>query len=365
MSGKSPSELLSRHEGFLNLRPTDRPLLGFWRGGYYPVEQCPHGVGAWREGEPLAPSDVRFEAFREDYERLYRLHAAARDDFFFVASAYWGIPWMEAILGCPVFAGRETCWSKADAGASERLAKRPFNLEHNPWFARLAEFTERLISLAGGRFPVCAPLLRGPGDCAAALFGAETFISGLMDNSETMRQALEHCSDARSAVIEALHAILPSWQGTYAAGGYTSKMWCGRRIGYHQEDSAAFLNPRLFKEFLLPLHRHAMKVAEVNFIHLHSACLYPVEILLQDGCYDVLEVNLDHKGAGPDAAKLAPTFRAIQERGVPLILWGHLEMEEWAFMLRQLNPTGLSLQPAVADESELAALEQLFNRIPL
>jgi hypothetical protein len=140
-------------------------------------------------------------------------------------------------------------------------------------------------------------------------------------------------------------------------------MWCGRRTAYHQEDSAALLSSPLFKEFLLPVHRRAMAVAEVNFIHLHSACLYPVNILLQDGCYNVLEVNLDHKGAGPALAEVTPTLRAIQERGAPLILWGRLEMDEWAFMLKQLNPTGLSLQPAVTDEGELAALEKSLGKI--
>ena len=91
-------------------------------------------------------------------------------------------------------------------------------------------------------------------------------------------------------------------------------MWCARRVAYHQEDSAALLNPGPFKDFLLSLHRRAMKAAEVNFIHLHSACLDPVEILLQDGCYHVLAVNLDHKGAGPALAELAPALRAIQHR---------------------------------------------------
>jgi hypothetical protein len=296
---------------------------------------------------------------------LYRLHAAAQDDFFFVASAYWGIPWMEAVLGCSIFAGRETCWSKPCAGASERIMERTVELEDNPWFARLAEFTERLVSLAEGRFPVCAPLLRGPGDCAAAMLGTEAFVTSFMDHPDSVARLLARCSDARSAVIEKLHAVLPDWHGTYAAGGYPSKMWCGRRTAYHQEDSAALLSPRLFKEFLLPVHRRAMAVAEVNFIHLHSACLYPLNILLQDGCYQVLEINLDHKGTGPAPAELAPTLRVIQERSMPLILWGRLEADEWAFMLKQLNPAGLSLQPSAADESELAALEQLFSRIPL
>ena len=40
--------------------------------------------------------------------------------------------------------------------------------------------------------------------------------------------------------------------GTHAAGGYPSLVWSRRSVAYHQEDSAAVLNPSIFREFLLP-----------------------------------------------------------------------------------------------------------------
>ena len=40
-------------------------------------------------------------------------HRACDDDFFYVGSAYWGIPWLEAILGCPVSVAAANCRAEA------------------------------------------------------------------------------------------------------------------------------------------------------------------------------------------------------------------------------------------------------------
>jgi len=58
MSRESPELLIARPEAFLNLTPVERPLLGFWRGNYYPAEQFPDGTARWRDGQLMHPNDV-------------------------------------------------------------------------------------------------------------------------------------------------------------------------------------------------------------------------------------------------------------------------------------------------------------------
>jgi hypothetical protein len=123
-------------------------------------------------------------------------------------------------------------------------------------------------------------------------------------------------------------------------------VWSRRTVAYHQDDSAAVLNPSIFREFLLPALRIGRRAADVNFIHLHSACLYPVDILLDDDSFDVLQINIDHRG-GPPVSKLIDTFKKIQAAGRPLLLWGAFSLEEWGSIQSQLSPVGLSLQPIV------------------
>ena len=94
MKSNFPETLLPKHKAFLQLELVDRPLLGAWVGGYYPAEQFPRGHSNWNIGQQLEPKDVCFDNFRDDYEALYNIHREVDDDFFYVGSAYWGIPWI-------------------------------------------------------------------------------------------------------------------------------------------------------------------------------------------------------------------------------------------------------------------------------
>jgi hypothetical protein len=343
--------LLERHEAFLECRETDRPLVGRWRGGYYPAEQFPQGARALSSTQFLRPEELVFVPFAADYENLYQGHRAQPDDFFYVGSPYWGIPWLEAILGCPAAMCAANCRAEPFLAGPEEIARLPSDLENNPWFDALLRFTRDLVEFAAGRFPVCPPLLRGPGDAACALLGGEAFVTGLVDAPNAMRELLARCARIRTAVVRRLDQTIPSWHGTHAAGGYPSKVWSRRTVAYYQEDCAALLNPRLFRDYLLPPARQACRAAEVNFFHLHSACLYPVDILLKDASFDVLEINLDHEGAGPPVSQLIPTFRRIQATGRPLVLWGNASENDWELILRELRPSGLSIQPFAIERS--------------
>jgi hypothetical protein len=343
----------------------DRPLIGPWRSGYYPAEQFPQGAAQWQPGAVLQAEDVSFAPFAADYERLYAAQQEDSGDFGYVGSAYWGIPWLEAILGCRVVAAAANCCAKpcltgldkTGTGSEPhddsrtlpgcREAPVPVLLDSNAWLQALLRFTRELVDFSAGRFPVCPPLLRGPGDAVAAMLGQMAYVTGFFDAPAAMRALLDLAARTRLAVIERLQAAIPQWRGVHAAGGYPSVVWSRRTVAYHQEDSAAILNPSIFRECLLPALKTGGRAADVNFIHLHSACLYPVDILLEDDCFDVLQVNIDHRGMGPPVCKLIDTFKRVQAARRPLLLWGEFGPQEWELMQSQLSPVGLSVQPIV------------------
>jgi hypothetical protein len=347
MSSQSPESLLPRHEAFLRCEKVDRPLLGAWIGGYYPAEQFPQGHHSWQLGQLLQPTDVCFDAFRNDHETLYRTHQEAEDDFFYVGSPYWGIPWLEAILGCAIQVGETSCWTEMCSLDPRDLSRLRFDLQDNAWFQCLVRFTQDLVRFAGGRFPVCVPLLRGPGDAACALCGPETVAMALIDGEPWMDELLACCAKIRLEVLERLHRMIPAWLGTHAAGGYPSKLWTARTVAYYQEDSAAVLNPRLFAGHLLSLARLTKPLADIHFIHLHSSCLYMIDAMLADDTFAVIEVNLDHPGSSPRLAQYLPALRRIQQAGRPLLLWGEIGLSDWDLLQGELSPAGLSIQPIV------------------
>lgn len=353
MNSNFPETLLPKHKAFLQLEPVDRPLLGAWVGGYYPAEQFPRGHSNWNIGQQLEPKDVCFDNFRDDYEALYNIHREVDDDFFYVGSAYWGIPWIEAILGCPIYVGQTSCWAASCPEFSYNMSSICLDIQANPWFQCLMQFTKDLLDFSDDRFPICPPLLRGPGDAASAMKGPEAVVMALIENETWIGALLSHCAKIRLEVLLQLQHIIPSWFGTYAAGGYPSKLWATQTVSYYQDDFATLLNPSLFAEFLLPLVRMTNLLADIHFIHLHSSSLYMLDMLLKDDTFSVIEVNLDHPDTGPLLSQYLPALRRIQNAGRSLLLWGEINQTDWKLLQCKLKPTGLSIQPIIRHPGEM------------
>ncbi|MCK6490885.1 MAG: hypothetical protein L6R48_21750 [Planctomycetes bacterium] len=98
----SISERVTRFQAF-HRRANPRPLLGFFRGSEYPLFRYPFSARL-PAGRPLQPEDFDVEAFAGDCERLFLEHEACGGEFIYAASAFWGIPWLEAALGCAIVA---------------------------------------------------------------------------------------------------------------------------------------------------------------------------------------------------------------------------------------------------------------------
>jgi len=351
-----------RHTAFLSRQPVDRPLLGLWVGDYYFTTQFPHGVARWQIGAEITPEQVTLAQFLPDYQNLYDLHERLDDDFFYVGSAYSGLPWMEALLGCRVYAAETSAWATpflSDYAQLNDLAP----IAESPWFRKLVELTTGLVEWAAGRFPVNAPLLRGPADIAAAMRGGDQFVMDFYDHPAEVKRLLDLCTQARQQVMQTILEIVKPFHGGYAAGGYPGRLWTpGKKCLYNQEDATAVLSPRIFERVLLPLEGSLATQADVAFIHLHSGCLYPVDILLRDPNYTVLQVNYDHAGSGPRLPTILPTLKRIIEQR-PLILWGEFTLDEMTQVAQTLGSRGLSFQPVVADEREAKACRHAFLQI--
>ncbi len=353
-----------RHDAFLRMQPVDRPLLGFWLGDYYFTSQFPTAMRNWPAGQQVRSETLHFAQFAEDYDRLHHAYEQLDDDFFMVASAFSVVPWMEAIMGCDIFAEATSFWAKPwleDYGQLAPLDELEFSA--TPWFRKLVELTAALVTFAGGRFPISPPLMRGPADMLAAMRGANQLVLDFIDQPADVAGALALCARIRMQVMQTLNALIPPFHGGYAVGGYPSRLWTsGKRCLYNQEDAAAVLSPELFRSMLLPLEKQIAGQADVVMMHLHSGCIYPVDILLADPSYQVIQINYDHAGTGPRLDALIPTLqKAIAQK--PLLVWGEFTSDEIATLIRSLGGRGLSLQPIVPDSEAAGRLRQEIDRL--
>ena len=90
--------LLERHQKFWNLEEVDRPLLVVPVDVYAPTKRfCSTLVGG-----VLEPDAVDAALVMEEYDRLAAMHEEIGDDYLVAAEPVLGIPWLEAMVGCPI-----------------------------------------------------------------------------------------------------------------------------------------------------------------------------------------------------------------------------------------------------------------------
>ena len=84
-------------------RTNERPLLGFACGSEFPLFRY-RASRSLPSDRAIQPEDINAVAYAADAARLFREHEDCGGDFIWSASAFWGVPWIEAALGCPVHA---------------------------------------------------------------------------------------------------------------------------------------------------------------------------------------------------------------------------------------------------------------------
>lgn len=332
---RDTGEIIQRHRLFWQRGDTDRPIGACWIGSRLPDELY-RAARAIPTGRVMA-ADVDVEQFLADYDHLQQVHESVEDDAFWVASPFFGLPWVEAILGCPVYYSGETFW--VDPIWPEWPADIRLPLpEGEAWLAKLVEFTRGLVERASGRYAVATTLMRGPSDLAAAVRGHEAMIYDLYDHQEELNQLLDVVTSVWIEVARAQLDSIPRLSGGYVSNFY--RAWAPDRVVFTQEDASASYSPSLFRKFLLPRDQRITDAFPYSIMHVHSPTVWPVEQWLGVESLSCVEINYDNNG--PRLPELLPLLRTIQERK-PLVIRGEFTVEEVGWVKRELSPNGLLL----------------------
>lgn len=332
-------------------RENERPLLGFFIGSEYPLPRYPQTAAALPEGRPLAPADLPMEAFLADAEALFAAHEACGGDLVYAASAYWGVPWLEAALGCPITASRTTGSlvshpPAAFAGPQSIPAFDP----GSPWVARAGEMLARLAQRSAGRFPLATTRMRGVADLLAALYGGEAFVFKMMTEPEEVAEAARRLAEFFIAFGRYQLERIPLFHG--GVGSFYYHLWCPPGTLWHQEDAAALLSPELYATFIRPADEAITRAFAGVVMHTHSTGFVPYEAYLEMGMA-AIEIHIDE--GGPSAEMLYEKHRQVQCQR-PLIIWGRIPEADQEWIFNKLPPQGLAVAMAVETPEEAHAL---------
>ena len=350
--GVNFKDALDVQDAFLKRKDIGRPLLGCTIGAFA-HHHLPEAMKALPDGI-LRPDDISIEAFLSDCERLYEEHQKLGDDFPFVAAPCTFIPWMEAILGCPIKASGNSIW--ADHFVENTSAwKIPHNVEDSPWTQKLLELTEILVKKSAGRFPVALTLMRGPADIMSAMRGGNVFPMDMMDEPDRMCDIAASCGEAFIKIAKLQHERIPDEGWGYMDGDKGMKVWMPYKYVWIQEDAMALLSPGIYRECFFPVDSRIAETFGHTAFHLHATALWAVDDLLNIKNLDVIELN--YEDAFCDVEGVFAAWKKIKAKK-PLVIWAQYNKDFDVWLRRVLDELpggGVSLQ--ISGENYQCALE--------
>ncbi len=329
-------------------RGNERPLLGFFLGSEYPLHRY-DAARALPDGRPLAPEDVPVEPYLDDCDRLFGAHEACSGDFIWSACAFWGIPWLEAALGCPIRADHTTGSAYAepppDFDGPDSIPE--FDADA-PWNAKTVEFINKIAERSAGRYPLATTRMRGVADLLSALYGGEQFLFAMMERPGEVKAVCERLTDFFIAYARLQLDHIPEFHA--GIGSFYYSMWAPAGTVWHQEDAAALLSPALYDEFIRPCDERIVAELPSVIMHLHSTGHIPLDAYLDMG-FAAIELHVDE--GGPSAEELYETHMKILER-TPLLIWGDMTDADMEWIFTKLPGQGLAVNKVVrsADEAQ-------------
>ena len=354
MDRPTARERSERFRRFLEGRCTGGPLMGFFFESYYPLRR-------YRAARRLPPGEYRpdvlaVEEFAADYERLYALHEAHAGDFLWTGSAFWGVPWVEALAGCAVVAdqGTGSCRSlpREDVRSADDI---PCFDTANTWAAKALEFVDALVRWSAGRYPLGTTLMRGMADALSALHGNPDFIFRLLDDPAGQWSIIDRVARIWTAFAEAQLERIPAFCG--GVGAFFYNCWLPGRGVALQDDAVALLSPELYRELILPAQRRIIGAFDSCLYHMHPSSFMPIRELCETDI-SVLELHVDV--GGPGVRDLLPAYLQIQERK-PLLIWGELQMDDVKYLVQKLDRRSLALNIVVPDEERAEEMWRRFG----
>jgi hypothetical protein len=255
------------------------------------------------------------------------------------AEPFSKIPWLEAMLGCPITMTEGHIWSKPYAGDPQEVIAAGARIEHSAWFQLYLEFLHQLPPRLGRRFLISAnTLLRGACDLVAAIMGVQGAAMGWLDAPSFMARLLRVCTDAILRVVEGGYRVLPPVHGGYAS---TWDIWGPAPIVATQADHASLLSARIYGAQILPFDLEVARACPLCVFHLHNNGLHLAPALVERPEVSAIEVVVDPYPTGQRKAWEVAMLQRIQQHK-PLILNAEFpSYAESAWLLNQLDRRGL------------------------
>ena len=255
------------------------------------------------------------------------------------------IPWIEAMLGCPISLVDGEIWIRPYPGDPEKVIQRGANFEHNPWFQLYLEFLRQLQARVGSRFPVTAnTLIRGVGDLASSVMGVQEACLAWIERPRMMARLLRVCTDGILQMVEGGYKVLRPFQNGYPS---IYGIWAPGPVVSTQDDHSSLISAEMYQQQLLPYAREVIRACPFSIFHLHSGGLHIAPLLIEIPEMKVIEVGIDSPPAQMRRPYEIQMLQRILEHKSVILDGGPPNLksfDEYGELLAQLPKRGLCVR---------------------
>ncbi|CEP67074.1 Uncharacterized [Moorella glycerini] len=347
---------LELHHAYWNKQELPRPLIGYQVGSQLISENFIPARKLLESPQQVTPEMIVVEEYYDDYQRMYEDSLKIEQEAFWAAVPFPGIPWIEAILGCPIYSTDGSFWAKPCYDDINQIEL--YLDQRNPWLEKLLEFTEKLVEFSQHRFPVGQPILRGPADLLGALLGQEKMVYAFYDHPETVKRLAQDATRVFIEVVKLIRERIPPFYDGYSFGWYP--LWAPDKCLIFQEDLMALGSPAIYRQFFYECDRMISKAYTFTTIHVHPNSFFIVEDLIAIKDLKVIEINYDL--GGPPIKEIIPLLLRILEKKC-LILRGILKETDLEVIKKELPCRGLFLHIVVPDLHRGEELNKFINEL--
>ena len=329
--------LIERHQAFWSRAEAGPALVGT---SLWPETTTRHfDWGLPGPEGAVEPDMLSVERFLPQYVAQFEAHGVHDGDMIWSAMPPLAVPWFEAVVGCRPHYSIPAGSMSGEPVDGDWTAFDPVAvLEGNPWLRKLLEFTEGLVDISRGRFPVGVPIGRGPWDIASAFLGMTNVYLELYDRPREMAELAAKFAEVWIEVMRRIERIIPPWRG-----GYVDRfgLWAPEFTTVPQDDASVSVSNAMYGQVMSRADREITHAWPSALFHLHSAGLQVVDEVV--GYLDGRAVNVVLDPTGPSIPELLPVFRDIQAADVPLHVMV-FSMADAAELTASLKPQGLAIQ---------------------
>jgi hypothetical protein len=335
---KDHAQLLASVErfqrAFWNREETERPPVGVLpERCFLPVNY----LKAPLTSSVVVPSDVTRELIRTDYEDMSFGRRVFSDDFIPYSAPWRGVPWLEAICGCPVIPLPGALVPEHIVDAPGGLAD--LTLPAGPeWIECLRAQTAALVETKPPDCWVSPTILRGTSDVLAAIRGQSGFFLDLYDAPELLAETGRRVKGVLLDVLDAHFAAVPPHLGGYA---HIFGFWAPGPTIAIQEDMMGMCDPGMYRDVFMDINAEIVEhVGPYTFLHMHSTGYQHHRHVLE--IPGLAGIQMVVENIGPSLDELAPVFQEILER-TRLVVLIDSHFDELPGLLKKLPRDGFYL----------------------